>query len=247
MSRLATRLFDRYAEHYTRVNPSILSLRTPNELRWFERNYGTLVKNATQQGPVDILDLGCGVGKLLACLDTYPKVRPIGVDISASQIALAQKALPKLSIECGDGLEFLTRNPRRFAGIICNDVLEHLETLDDCLTWIEAVVNALVPGGFFACRAPNGANVLASYSRYMDLTHHRCFTSTSIVQLLEAGGLVDAKPVQFHGSTWREGVRLRLQDAAHLALFHIVGHRSERYFTSNIHAIAFRALDRHSP
>lgn len=241
MSRLANALLDNYAEHYARVNATLEPTCTPRELRWFARNYGAFVEEAISGGAAEILDLGCGTGKLLACLATYPRVSPVGVDISATQIAVAKRALPNVPIECGDGLAFLQRNEGRFGGIICNDVLEHLATLDDCLTWVEAVVQALRPGGFFACRAPNGANVLASYSRYMDLTHYRCFTATSMVQLLEAGGLSNVRPVPLRGASGRESVRLVGQDIFHRAIFYLTGRPEERFFTPNIHAIGYRS------
>jgi 2-polyprenyl-3-methyl-5-hydroxy-6-metoxy-1,4-benzoquinol methylase len=243
MSRLNTLLLENYTDHYGRVNASTMPTCTPQERTWFARNYGALVAQAAEAGPAQVLDVGCGTGKLLACLKTYSGITAVGVDISPSQTAIARRALPELEVETDDGLRFLRRNPNRFAGIICNDVLEHLDTLDDCLALVEAANAALLPGGFFACRAPNGANILASYSRYMDLTHHRCFTATSMVQLLEAGGLTDVRPVQFHGATWRESCRLALQHAFHLALFYLTGRRSERFFTPNIHAVGFRSRD----
>lgn len=243
MSRLVTLLLDNYAEHYARVNASIEPNCSPYEVSWFERNYGALVVEAASKGSTDILDLGCGTGRLLACLKSYRGVTPVGVDISPSQAAVARRALPGLEIECGDGLVFLERNPGRFGGIICNDVLEHLDTLDDCLAWVEGAVAALRPGGFFACRAPNGANILASYSRYMDLTHQRCFTATSMVQLLNAGGLSDARPVPYRGAGWRESCRLAAEYVFHRTLFYMSGTRSERFFTKNVHAVGLRNCD----
>lgn len=242
MSRLNTILLERYAEHYARVNTTVAPTCTPYDRSTFARNYGELVERAVASSPGPVLDLGCGTGRLLACLQQISGVTPVGVDISPSQVAIAREHLPGLEIETDDGLRFLQRNPSRFAGIICNDVLEHLATLDDCLALVEGVNSALRPGGFFACRAPNGANILASYSRYMDLTHHRCFTATSLVQLLEAGGLTQVRAVPFRNVGWRDGARLATEYVFHLALFFLTGRRSERFFTQNIHAVGHSSI-----
>jgi hypothetical protein len=77
----------------------------------------------------------------------------------------------------------------------------------------------------------------------MDLTHQRCFTATSLVQLLEAGGLAEARPTPLRNVNWRDGTRLAAEHAFHLCLFYLTGRRSERFFTQNIHAVAYRPTD----
>ena len=118
-------------------------------------------------------------------------VTPVGVDASPTQLEIARRAFPDLEITCSDGLEYLRANPESFDGIFCTDVLEHVPGTVNCIEWVQAARAALRPGGFFVCRCPNGANLTAGFSRYIDLTHERSFTEISILQLLEAGGLRD--------------------------------------------------------
>jgi len=239
MTQLRERLIEDYAEHYSRVNAEIDPLRaSPALSAYFEANVGPLVR-ALPAGS-RVLDLGCGTGLMLKWLTSVPGLEVAGVDSSTSQIEVARRALPALDIACGDGLEYLRSHPNSFAGIFCTDVLEHIPGKDLLLSWVETIRGALAPGGFLYCRMPNSGSLLGSYSRYRDLTHEHSFTSTSIVQLLSAAGLVDCRVCPIQGFDFSSRLRLRLEHGLHKMFFRLCGEASETVFTTNVCAVAYR-------
>lgn len=239
MSRLRNTLIEQYTDHYRRINVDIESASLdPHVFNVMQLRYGEFVAGL----PADsrVLDLGCGTGNVLLWLAQQPNIIPIGVDSSAGQVEIAQRRLPGVDISCDDGLEYLRRNPETFGGIICTDVLEHIPGNDLCLEWVETARAALKPGGFFYCRMPNAANLTGTYSRYMDLTHERSFTSTSILQLLEAAGLEDCRIVPIQAAHLSGRIRLKAEHLLHRAIFQICGRGLERVFTSNVCAVGFK-------
>lgn len=239
MSLYRERLVSRYAAHYRRVNASSVDPRdlSGRRRRANDATFGALVDRLAPGASV--LDLGCGTGLLLAWLSSRPGLRVAGVDASETQVSIARTALPHLAIECSDGLAYLEEHGATFDAVFCLDVLEHLDD-DVLLDWVEAARQALKPGGFFVCRAPNAANLTATYSRYMDLTHQRCFTAGSLVQLLELGGLENARAIPLRAGDLGGVVRQALEGALHRAVFRLCGRGLERVFTSNVMVVGFR-------
>lgn len=233
-NRLQHILTERYAQQYAQVNATIV----PSEIRkaalqTMQLMYGEFV--ASLPSGSKVLDVGCGSGILLQWLSKQSGIVPIGIDCSPTQIQAAKRGLPpEIELTCVDGLAYLQNYVEAFDGIFCMDVLEHLPDEDTCLAWIESALQALRSNGFFICRAPNAANLTASYSRYMDLTHQRMFTRTSLLQLLEAGGLRDCRviPVQAGHLTGR--VRLKGEHILHKLIFLVCGRGLESVFTSNV-------------
>jgi 2-polyprenyl-3-methyl-5-hydroxy-6-metoxy-1,4-benzoquinol methylase len=232
-------LVEDYAEHFARLNQS-LDLRKVrgSEFVMMDRTFGDLLKNSPPDAR--ILDLGCGVGFLLHWLTRHRGIVATGVDASPTQIEIARQNLPDAEITCADGLEYLRANSESFDGIFCTDVLEHIPGTDACIEWVQTARGALRPGGFFACRGPNGANLTAGYSRYIDLTHERCFTEKSILQLLDAGGLKDARVLPIRAGGFAGNARIWLERWMHRAVYRICGQGDVRQFTYNICAVGFR-------
>jgi SAM-dependent methyltransferase len=189
-----------------------------------------------------VLDLGSGTGVLLSWLAQQPSIIATGVDSSPGQVEAARRSLGASSarVVLQDGLAFLRAHPATFAGIFCLDVLEHLPTLDLCLEWVEASRDALLPGGFFLGRVPNAANLTGTYGRYIDLTHHRAFTRPSLIQLLEAADLTEARVVPIRSGHATGRARLALEHALHRAVFLLCGNGLESVFTNNVCALARR-------
>jgi SAM-dependent methyltransferase len=241
MSRLRQRLIENYAEHYRQVNyAQELDPRTarPVFLKRHTLMYGDLLRDLPAGSRV--LDLGCGTGFMLYWLSQQPNVVPVGVDSSPSQIAVARQCLPNVELVLEEGLPHLRRNAGAFAGIFCTDVIEHIPGEDGALEFVEAAREALRPGGFFCCRVPNGASLLGSHSRYMDMTHIQCFTRSSLFQLLEAAGLKDCRVVPIRGASLTGSIRLGLEWLLHKAIFVLCGNALESVFTVNICAVGFR-------
>jgi 2-polyprenyl-3-methyl-5-hydroxy-6-metoxy-1,4-benzoquinol methylase len=238
MDRLQSKLNEQYAQHYSRINASLdLSALTPRQLAALNLTYGTLIAALPSQGKV--LDLGCGVGFLLGWLKNYSNITPFGVDSSPSQIEIARKNIPDIDVVCMDGIEYLRQHPATFDGIFCNDVVEHIPD-DLLLDWLESVLSALKPGGFFTCRTPNAANLFSSYSRYIDMTHQRIFTSASILQLLEVCGFSNCRTLPVRTVGVAGVIRQQVDWLMHKSLFLITGRGLETVFTSNVIAVGYK-------
>lgn len=239
MSQLRNVLIEEYAQHYARVNENIDPLEVDaRHFKSMDLMYTPLLKSLPVGSKV--LDLGCGTGFLLNWLSRQPLIIPIGVDASRSQVEVARKGLPSIQIDCQDGLSYLQQHPNTFAGIFCTDLLEHIQGKDVCLEWLKAVLVALKPGGFFYCRVPNAANLTGCYSRYIDLTHEIAFTSSSLLQLLEASGLQNCRIESVRAANFSGSLRLFIEQLLHRSIFLICGQGRERVFTYNICAVGFK-------
>lgn len=96
----------------------------------------------------NILEIGCGTGDLLACLN--PK-RGLGQDISSKMIKLATKKHPtKKIIFTSTDLKSLRK--RNFDYIFMSDVIEHLEDIEDTFSQIYRL---MTPKTVFVCTMAN--------------------------------------------------------------------------------------------
>jgi 2-polyprenyl-3-methyl-5-hydroxy-6-metoxy-1,4-benzoquinol methylase len=239
MSQLREQLVTDYAEHFSRLNATLDVRRmSPSDFRMHDLTFGPVL-NAVPR-PAKILDLGCGVGFLLNWLSRQPGVTPVGVDASPTQLEIARKAFPDLDITLSDGLEYLRSHPDSFDGIFCTDVLEHIPGTDNCIEWVRTARLALRPGGFFACRGPNAANLTGGFSRYIDLTHERSFTEMSILQLLDAGGLMNNRILPIYAGRVAGRLRHAVEYLVHRLIYRICGQGSANEFTYNVCAVGYR-------
>lgn len=232
-----------YHHHYSRVNrslnPRIIEGRIKINL---ERMYGPYLANLVEKSRV--LDLGCGTGYLLHWLSKKPGLVPLGVDLCPFMVREARRELPELEIALGDGLEYMRNSEKNsFSAIFCHDVLEHLPSEETCVEWVTAARHALIPGGALFCRVPNAANLAGFYMRHIDFTHKRLFTSFSLVQLLETGGLSDCRiiPTKYKSSVRR--FHLDVLNFVHRSLFLFCGLRTERYFDKLLFAAGFNGSE----
>ena len=112
---------------------------------------------------------------------------------------------------------------------------------DLCIEWVQTARAALRPGGFFVCRGPNGANLTASYSRYIDLTHERIFTEVSILQLLEAGGLSGGRVLPIRAGSLGGRTRIAVEAGLHRMIYRLCGQGQVHHFTYNVCAVGYRS------
>ncbi len=239
LSRLRKLLFDEYDAHYLRLNS--LKSDSLNEVSYQERmpdyeaTYGHIVSGLPQGSK--ILDVGCGIGFLLFWLQQSRPERfeLVGVDISQPQITLAKKHLPgTVTLLNQKATDFLSRNPASFSAVFCTDVLEHIETDDEMLEFLERVRNSLLPSGLFICQVPNMANVIGAYARYIDLTHVRGFTDISLLQLLECAGFRECQIVRRKAADAPQWLRLRAENSLHRVIYRICGVGNEEHFGRNL-------------
>ena len=156
----------------------------------------------------NILDIGCGWGILLYSLYISGYKKLTGVDISEQMCKTAREYLPDgIKIVCNNALDFLKNEEQnKYTLIIIFDVVEHMSN-DSIYNMLKLCYDALIKGGSIVIRTPNMANILACYSRYMDITHINGFTEWSLFQLLDAARFCDhqvIKPKYFSYEKWKQ-------------------------------------------
>jgi SAM-dependent methyltransferase len=239
MNELRDTLRDTYETHYLRRNQAEAADAYVQTWADLDATYGMLLRPLAAGSPV--LDLGCGAGHLLKWLRSHKNIVPVGVDSSPGQAELSRQAAPGVEVTCADGLDYLKANPGRLAGIFCFDVLEHIPSEDGLLDWVRSAKLALRPGGFFCCKVPNGANILGGYSRYLDLTHVRLFTVSSLLQLLsDAAHLEECRVIPFQSTSWKGRLRLAGERQFHKMVYRITGRHVNEVYTSNVMMVGYQ-------
>jgi SAM-dependent methyltransferase len=99
------------------------------------------------------LDVGCGVGQVVGRL-TAVGVEAYGVDVSAPNIARAQKVSPRCQLYDGKRLPFADNF---FASVGAINVLEHVQEPE---AFIAELVRVTEPGGRVTISSPNFLRVL---------------------------------------------------------------------------------------
>ena len=132
-----------------------------------------------------LLDMGCGSGLILEALVQEGYRGAEGVDRCE---ALVREAQAKgLKVTGQEVLPFLLSHEGEFGAVLAFDLLEHLPR-EEQIPVVEAVKEALRPGGVFLCTVTNANSALASRWRYNDWTHTCSFTEHSLDFLLFHGG-----------------------------------------------------------
>jgi len=241
MSALHDAAIRQYTEQYARINPAgqDASRVAPRTYRNMESMYGPLVDRLSP-GTV-VVDIGCGPGFFLHWLSKRTGLRLLGVDACEGQAQCARLAAPRADIVVQDALSFLENKSSVFGGVFCIDIVEHIETDEACFRLLRGVQEALEPGGFMVCRVPNAAHILGSYSRYVDITHHRIFTIHSLRQALTAAGFRNVQFIPHRSSSWLGKLRLGLEYLFHRALFLLCGYPKEAIYTENLVVVGFKS------
>ncbi len=239
ISRLQKLVYADYGDHYQRGN--VIKIDEPPGKKFLnDMNELLLPYLSTRPAPSKMIDVGCGTGHLLYWAQRKFKCECTGVDLSAAQIEAAGKVVPDAALHLGDAYEYLRDHPNTFDLILCFDLIEHIPGDDNLLDFVVAARNSLTSGGSFICRTPNGASLLASYSRYLDLTHQRVFTSQSIIQLLRVAGFSEMELIPIRVSSRSGKLRRIVEDLVHKGVYKLAGRNPETIFTSNVVAAASR-------
>lgn len=229
-----------YTDHFAHMNATLDATRAAERTyRNMELMYGSLMERLHPGQAV--VDLGCGVGFSLYWLARRPALRIIGVDASERQLELARRAVPQAELLRADVLDYLRDKRSAFGALICMDVLEHLETDDQCFQLLESAHRALQPGGFLICRVPNAANVLGTFHRHIDITHHRIFTTYSLRQALAAAGFGGIRFIPHRSSAVLGKIRLGVEYLFHRFLFLMNGYVRRDIYTQNVVAVGFKS------
>ncbi len=172
-----------YSRHYARLHPDTPE-HDANLRDYFQRHLSPHLPRATDSV---VLDVGCGRGYALEWLRSLGYTRQTGIDRDAAQVAFATGRGLEVS-KVDDTLAELRARPDSCDLILLMDVLEHVPRASQP-DLLQAIRQALKPGGKLLCTVPNANSPLAGHWRYVDYTHECLFTRESLEFLLGQTGL----------------------------------------------------------
>ncbi|MCL6594773.1 MAG: class I SAM-dependent methyltransferase [Firmicutes bacterium] len=184
------RLYQRYLSTHFGAIHDISRAGLERERRVWRDYFRTLLpadRNAR------VLDLGCGYGSFLTFLAEEGYTNARGVDRCAEQVEAARR-LGLANVMHGEAREALAGCSPVYDCITAIDLFEHLEK-DELLDLLDAIWQALRPGGRLILRVPNAEGPLGTRILYSDFTHTLAFTPSSLRQVLTAAGF---KSIELH-------------------------------------------------
>lgn len=114
--------------------------------RWAAAEQVMKLIQATKPDAKNVLELGCGTGSILKCLQDAYEVS--GLDISGKMLSVARKKVPRSKLFRQDMVDF--RIDARFDVIFCVfDSINHVRRFSDWKKVFAAVRRHLLPGGCF--------------------------------------------------------------------------------------------------
>lgn len=142
----------------------------------------------------DVLDVGCGAGRLGEALKRRQPARVVGLERDPAAAAAARARLDE--VVCGDAEELDPFPAAAFDAVVCGDVLEHLR---EPLAFLRRVRGWLRPAGRLVASLPNVRHhtviraLLAGNWTYepaglLDQTHLRFFTRREVEKLFVRAG-----------------------------------------------------------
>jgi 2-polyprenyl-3-methyl-5-hydroxy-6-metoxy-1,4-benzoquinol methylase len=138
----------------------------------------------------EIIDLGCGSGRLLAWLENLGYRNLTGVDISDEQIKIAASNTSATLIKDRISSDVFTES--KYDVICMIDILEHLDK-SEILCILESARSALKDNGLLVIQVPNNSSPFGSRMQHGDFTHKTAFNSSSLTQALSIAGFDDIK------------------------------------------------------
>ncbi len=151
-----------------------------------------------------ILDIGCGLGQMLARLRDDGYTELTGIDISNESINECKRI--KLNVfKINDISDFVTET--KFDFIIMSHVLEHLEKNKVISTLSFIKNNLLSENGKFLIMVPNAQSPTGSYWAYEDFTHNTMFTAGSMIYVLKSAGFTRIEFIDKDGLTANTGLK----------------------------------------
>lgn len=149
-----------------------------------------------------ILEVGCGDGRLVEAAKRSGYNNIVGIDASASMIELARKRLsiaeliPTDKLHLANAVSYIeTQKPGSIDLIVAIDVVEHLQ-LHEIIGFFSAAHTVLSPGGQVLIQVPNGASPFHGLILHGDLTHYRAFTDKSVHQIARIAGFQTVKTIE---------------------------------------------------
>lgn len=230
-----------YEQHFARINPAGFSDTAYNNSTPYLRQ--DIEPLLPKDMDAKILEIGTGHGHFLKFIAQKGYRRIFGIDNCEPMLREVMKLhAPYVErLEVADANDYLPRHSDAFDCIVMLDVIEHF-TLDDARRLLLAAAKALSPGGRLILRTPNMANLLGSYSLYMDLTHRHGYTEWSLIHLLEQCSLDDACLHIPAPTSPKLRWKTAINAAIHRWLYRLNGRAEPRWFGKNIVVFADKPL-----
>lgn len=145
------------------------------------RLIGSLVDRFLGGRPARMLEIGCGIGGVLAELATHSNLSLTGSEIYLHGLRYARERLPQIEFIQLDATTMSFREAFDVVGAF--DVLEHIEADE---TAMARVRDALAPDGLFLVTVPQYPSM---WSRLDELVHHkRRYTRAGLTAKLRSSG-----------------------------------------------------------
>jgi 2-polyprenyl-3-methyl-5-hydroxy-6-metoxy-1,4-benzoquinol methylase len=169
-----------------------------SETQYFQANRGPM-SAFLPDNYKRVLEIGCAAGGFSDHLKQSCEVW--GVEPNRSAASIAALKLHRVLVGTYNSVAE-TLPERYFDLVICNDVIEHMDTwthghMDDHDAFLEAIKNKMIPGGYIVGSIPNVRHITAlfkmliikdwkySESGILDRTHLRFFTAKSLRRTLQ--------------------------------------------------------------
>jgi len=180
----------------------------PANIIRLQRRYAEWFRAA---GARTVLDVGCGRGLFLDLL-RQAGIGASGIDGNPDAVAECTSR-EHLDVECVDaleGLERLVADGRRFDGVFCSHVIEHMPG-PDAVRLVSLCARVLTPGGRLLLITPNPANLKVWTNVFwLDPTHVRPYPRRMLAALMEEVGLRVVR--SFADPHTRSGIRDLIPD-----------------------------------
>ena len=142
-----------------------------------------------------VLDIGCGEGRHSLGLYVDREVNAIGIDLSTEDLKIAKSRIKDFTVtdtnksSCAFGvgdIQSLPFKDNAYDAVICSEVLEHLESLDNA---VSEIVRVLKPGGVLAVSVPRFIPELICWKLSSEYSktpggHIRIFRQKNLKQLI---------------------------------------------------------------
>jgi O-antigen chain-terminating methyltransferase len=166
-----------------------------------------------------VLDIGCGRGVFLELLSAAG-IEAVGIDHSQESVTSCQEK--GFTVHCEEAGEYLQRNPGKFGGIFCSQVIEHMD-YDNAIAFLGLCREALRHGGKLLVLTPNPEDLtVISEIFWLDPTHVRPYPLKLLLRMLDTVGFQVVLAKQYPG--WR------LVGRRHLLGYFFRGMLLGRYF-----------------
>jgi 2-polyprenyl-3-methyl-5-hydroxy-6-metoxy-1,4-benzoquinol methylase len=150
-----------------------------------------IVSQLPSDKTIKILDIGCGIGSLLAACKQAGYQNVEGIDLSEEMIKIANK-FGVTEARLGDLNEFLKDKIAVYDVVTGMDIIEHF-TKDELLTLIETIKKVLKPSGKVIFRTPNLDAPFGNLYANGDFTHENYLNKNSAMQVMMAMGFKDVE------------------------------------------------------